>query len=410
VLAQPGDHPDRPDDAQPPGGRQQQLLREGARLLSQLPAAGGVPDGVLRQVAHGAGERRPAAGVRQVGELPRPGRVLPPRGAHPQRGRTARPAEGLHHRRAHGLRDGVAPEGARPRQALLPVPEPQGGAHGAAAGPAPRPPVRRGALPHPRERGEHTRELPRQADVGLQPAQHLARDRLPLQHRHEDVGVPEGLLRHPLRRGRQRRPAARLPEGERPGEGHDGRVHLRQRVPDRRPRPHRQAQRLRGIDPRSDGGLRPGPGAGGRDEPGAYPQPGLRPHLPRRGGRAEAAAVRRRERAALDHRPGGGEGLAPRGLRVRVLLGVELPDDPDDLRDRARPGEVHPVPRHLRPRGALRPRQRPRRDAQPDRRSGPSPGEDRAAEGALRPARRRRGPARGPLHRAVLPGSGAARP
>ena len=38
----------------------------------------------------------------------------------------------------------------------------------------------------------------------------------------------------------------------------------------------------------------------------------------------------------------------PAGLRLRVLLGVELPDDPDHLRDRARSDEVHPVPRRLR--------------------------------------------------------------
>ncbi len=272
VLAQPGDHPDRRDDAQPPGRGQQQLVRGGARLLPELPAEGGIPDGVLRQVAHGGEQRRAAAGVRQVGELPGPGRVLPGPGDDAQRGRPPRSPEGLHHRRADRLRDGLAPEGARSREALLPLPEPQGGAYRAAAGAAPRASVRRHAFQDPGERREHARELQGQAHVGLQPAQHLARHRLLLPLRHEDDGLPEGLLRDALRRRREPRTDPRVPEEERPRGRHDDRVHVRQRLPDRRPRAHRQAQRLRGFGAHPDGGLRAGPGAGGGDEPGPHPQ------------------------------------------------------------------------------------------------------------------------------------------
>ena len=150
----------------------------------------GYQTGFPRQVAHGAEQRRPAAGLRQVGELHGPGRVQRAPGADAERGWTARPAEGLHHGRADRLRDGVAPERARSAEALLPLPEPQGGPLGRAARAAARPSVRRDRVPHPGERRQHARELPGQADVGLQPAQHLARHRFLLPHRLEDDGVP----------------------------------------------------------------------------------------------------------------------------------------------------------------------------------------------------------------------------
>ena len=220
---------------------------KGLVFFPQLLAAGGIPDGVLRQVAHGAGQRRAAARLRPVGELPS-ARVSTSRG----RGSASTWTDTVSRRRATSPTSSPITRWSGSGRAAIPTSRSSCTCSHKAVHtdplPAPRhaAPVRRDEVPHPRERGQHQGELPRQADVGPEPAQHVARRRLPLPHRHEDVGVSEGLLRHALRGRRQRRPDARLPEGERPGEGHDDRVHLRQRIPDRRSRPHRQAQCLRG--------------------------------------------------------------------------------------------------------------------------------------------------------------------
>ena len=136
VLAEPGEHPDGALRA-PAQGRGQQLAgAAGHDVLPAVPAAGGLPDRVLRQVAHGQRRWRAAAGVRPVGELQGAGHV-PADARRPQRRRQEGAAEGLHHRRADRLHARVA-EGARQVAAVLRVPVPQGRAPGLRAGGAPQ--------------------------------------------------------------------------------------------------------------------------------------------------------------------------------------------------------------------------------------------------------------------------------
>ena len=92
-----------------------------------------------------------------------------------------------------------------------------------------------------------------------------------------------------------------------------------------------------------------------------------RPELP--------AARARRARALARH------------AALRVLLGAQLPADADDPRAARRPLQVHPLPRHLGHRRALRPAGRSARDAQPDSRSRARETVTRMNAAALRGAR-----------------------
>ena len=98
----------------------------GTDVLPAVSAAGRLPDGVLRQVAHGQRRRRAAAGLRPLGQLPGPGHPTCPSADGAERRRQAGAAEGLHHRRADRLRARLAARRARQDKAVLPVPVAQG--------------------------------------------------------------------------------------------------------------------------------------------------------------------------------------------------------------------------------------------------------------------------------------------
>ena len=107
VLAEPRLDPHRALHPSPSRRRQQQPGAGRAGVLSAVPAGGRLPDRVHRQVAHGSRQRRAAARVRPLGELPRAGDVLS-RWADLERRRRARAAPRLRHRRAHRLRRRLA--------------------------------------------------------------------------------------------------------------------------------------------------------------------------------------------------------------------------------------------------------------------------------------------------------------
>ena len=242
-----------------------------------------------------------------MGQLCRPGQLLPVvRAARPntsaQRGRRAGRTAGLHHRRTDRLRAGLAGDGPRGRQAVLSVSQPQGRSFRPVARRAARGTIRRRHLRYPGKRGGYARKPRRQADVGLQPAQHLARNRLLLQFRHADDGISALLFLDPVRGRRQRRPDSRLVARERAGRGHPGRIHFRQRLPVRRPRPDRQAQRLPAFGARAFHRLPARHDSGGNGQSRAHPQSRLRPHLSRPCRRRAARTLRRPQRLAPHQR------------------------------------------------------------------------------------------------------------
>ena len=124
VLAQPGLDPHRPV-CQPARHHRQRGARRAQPSpveLSRHPAAPGLRDRPCRQVAHGQ-LGRPAAGLRQMGELPRPWLDHRP---DPQHRRRREEAHGLHHRPVERpCRRFPAPEA---RQAVRAVLRAQGGA------------------------------------------------------------------------------------------------------------------------------------------------------------------------------------------------------------------------------------------------------------------------------------------
>ena len=322
-------------------------------VLPAVPAAGGLPDGVLRQVAHGQRRRRAAAGVRPLGQLPGAGDV-PPDARRPQRRRQEGAAEGLHLRRADRLRARLA-QGARQVAAVLPVPVAQG-----------RPPGLRAGRPPQGDPGDAAPAAAQEPDglraraggaaptLGARPAQQLARRRLSRTTRKLDIAEYFQRYAETLRgRRRQRRARARLPRVRGPARLDARGLHGRQRLRLRRARPDRQAHGVRGVDARAD----------------AHAVPGALPAAARRSSRWSANLdVAPTVLAAAGLEPPAymqGASLLPlaqgqtvpwrEGPPLRVLLGAQLSADADRLRAARRPVQVHPLLRRLGHRRAVRP-------------------------------------------------------
>ena len=142
LLAEPGVDPQRP--LRPQARRDQQLHRVPGRddQLSQGAAAGRLRHRLHRQVAHGRGERRAAAGLRLLRHAQGPGQVL--RHRVQRRWRAARGHARLLHARRHRPRARLAAARSR-RQAVPADARPQGAAQLLLAGAEVRARLRRRA-------------------------------------------------------------------------------------------------------------------------------------------------------------------------------------------------------------------------------------------------------------------------
>ena len=186
VLAEPRVDPDRPLRPPAQGRRQQHPDPARHAVLPAVPAEGRL----LRPASSASGtwatratrrSRASTTGSASAARAP-----TCPSSERSERRRQARPAEGLHHRRADRLRARLArrrPQG----QAVLPVPLAQGGALRVHSRRAPQGPLREREVRAAADAWRPPATGPQPADVGAEPAQQLARRRVSRTTRELDI-------------------------------------------------------------------------------------------------------------------------------------------------------------------------------------------------------------------------------